>query len=145
MLSVILASMMIILLSTLSMIRYLICDNWNLLLKLNLIYVDWDGKWLVDLIVGKTQLVSFDWSNNTEAIVWIWMALFYRKNNLLRCWAWFSLPNWIGDLTLSILLKLFPMKLEHWFVSENFFLLRLQCISIKLPYSHAWNIVVMSS
>ena len=85
MLSVILASMMIILLSTLSMIRYLICDNWNLLLKLNLIYMDWDGKWLVDLIVEKTQLVSFDWSNNTEAIVWIWMALFYRKNNLLRC------------------------------------------------------------
>ena len=38
MLSVILASMMIILLSTLSMIRYLICDNWNWLLKMNLIY-----------------------------------------------------------------------------------------------------------
>ena len=26
------------------------------------------GKWLVDFIAGKTQLVSFDWSNNSGAI-----------------------------------------------------------------------------
>ena len=30
--------------------------------------VDWGKKWLVDLNAGKTQLVSFDWSNNTGAI-----------------------------------------------------------------------------
>ena len=30
--------------------------------------VDWDGKWLVDFNAGKTQLVSFNWSNNTGAI-----------------------------------------------------------------------------
>ena len=30
--------------------------------------VYWGGKWLVDLNAGKTQLVSFDWSNNTGAI-----------------------------------------------------------------------------
>ena len=30
--------------------------------------VDWGKKWLVDFNVGKTQLVSFDWSNNTGAI-----------------------------------------------------------------------------
>ena len=30
--------------------------------------VDWDRKWLVDFNAGKTQLVSFDWSNNTGAI-----------------------------------------------------------------------------
>ena len=30
--------------------------------------VDWGRKWLVDLSAGKTQLVSFDWSNNTGAI-----------------------------------------------------------------------------
>ena len=29
--------------------------------------VDWGRKWLVDFIVGKTQLVSFDPSNNTGA------------------------------------------------------------------------------
>ena len=30
--------------------------------------VDWGRKWLVDFNSGKTQLVSFDQSNNTEAI-----------------------------------------------------------------------------
>ena len=30
--------------------------------------VDWGRKWLVDFNTGKTQLISFDWSNNTGAI-----------------------------------------------------------------------------
>ena len=30
--------------------------------------VDWGRKWLVDSSAGKTQLASFDWSNNTNAI-----------------------------------------------------------------------------
>ena len=30
--------------------------------------VDSGRKWLVDFNAGKTQLVSFDWSNNTGAI-----------------------------------------------------------------------------
>ena len=30
--------------------------------------VDWVRKWLVDFNAGKTQLVWFDWSNNTGAI-----------------------------------------------------------------------------
>ena len=30
--------------------------------------VDWGRKWLADLNAGKTQLVSFDRSNNTGAI-----------------------------------------------------------------------------
>ena len=36
---------------------------------MNLIYetLDWGRKWLVDFNAGKTQLVSFDWSNNTGA------------------------------------------------------------------------------
>ena len=49
--------------------------------------VDWGKKWLVDFNAGKTQLVSFDWSNNTGAM-WKWMGLFLRKSNLLRCWGW---------------------------------------------------------
>ena len=71
MLSVILLSVLIILLSTLSVIRHLIRgNNLNLLLNLNLIYetLDWDKKWLVDLNGGKAQLISFDWSNNTNSI-----------------------------------------------------------------------------
>ena len=30
--------------------------------------VDWGSKWLADFKAGKTQLVSFDWSNNSGAI-----------------------------------------------------------------------------
>ena len=30
--------------------------------------VDWGKKWLVDFNAGKTQLVSFDWSNNSGSI-----------------------------------------------------------------------------
>ena len=29
--------------------------------------MDWDRKWLVDFYTGKTQLVSFEQSNNTAA------------------------------------------------------------------------------
>ena len=47
--------------------------------------VDWCKKWLVDFSAGKTQLVSFDWSNNNGSID-VKMGLFLRKNHLLRCW-----------------------------------------------------------
>ena len=30
--------------------------------------MDWDKKWLVGFSAGKTQLVSFDWSNNNVFI-----------------------------------------------------------------------------
>ena len=30
--------------------------------------MDWGRKWLVDFKAGKTQLVSFDWSNKTGVI-----------------------------------------------------------------------------
>ena len=73
--------------------------------------------------------------------MWKWMGLFLRKNHLLRCWGWPSPLNWIGALTLSLLLKLPPGKSEPWFVLRIFFLMRLLCISINLPYDHAWNTV----
>ena len=75
--------------------------------------------------------------------MWKWMGLFLRKNNLLRCWAWLSLLSWNGVLTLSLLLKLPPSRLEPWFALWSFFLLRLFCISINLPYSYVWNTVVI--
>ena len=69
MLPVILLSMLMILLPYLSVIRHLSCGN-NLNWLLNLIYktLDWGKKWLVDFSAGKTQLVSFDWSNNSGSI-----------------------------------------------------------------------------
>ena len=43
---------------------------WCYHLNLNLIYktLDWGRKWLVDFNAGKTQLVSFDWSNSSGTI-----------------------------------------------------------------------------
>ena len=71
MLSVTLLSMLMILLSLKSVIRHLICGN-NLiwLLNLNLIYLTLGcgKKTLVNFNAGKTQLVSFDWSNNNGSI-----------------------------------------------------------------------------
>ena len=56
----------------------------------------------------------------------------------------FSLVSWNGALTLSLLLKLPPRKLELQFVLQSFFLLRLLFISINAPYGFTWNTVVMS-
>ena len=50
------------------------------------------------------------------------MCLFLRKNHLLRCWDWVSLLNWIGALTLSLLLKLPPRKLEPFLWTSMKFL-----------------------
>ena len=60
--------------------------------------------------------------------MWKWVGLFFRNNYLLRCWGRLSFLNWIGALTLSLLLKLYLRKLEPWFVLWSFFLLRLPCI-----------------
>ena len=30
--------------------------------------MDWGKRWLVDFNVGKTELVLFDWSNNSDSI-----------------------------------------------------------------------------
>ena len=46
--------------------------------------VDWGRKWLVDLNTGKTQLVSFDRSNNTGAIDVKIVGLFLRKKSSFK-------------------------------------------------------------
>ena len=63
--------MLMILLSVLNVIRHL--DMWQQLelaseLESERDTVDWGRKWLVYFNAGKTQLVSFDQSNNTGAI-----------------------------------------------------------------------------
>ena len=142
MLSVILPSMLMILVSTLSVIRHLICgNNWNWLLNLNLIYDTlWNGaeSGLLISILEKLNWFCLTGLITLVLLMWKWMGLFYRKNNLLRCRCWLSPLNWIGALTLSLLLKLPPRKLEPWFVLWSFFLLWLLCISINLPY-HSWQ------
>ena len=82
--------------------------------------MDWDKKWLADFSAGKTQLVSFDQSNNTGSIDVKQMGLYLRKNHLLRCWGWPSLLNWTGALTLSLLLKLRSSNRDK-FVLNSFY------------------------
>ena len=102
-----------------------------------------DKKWLVDFNAGKTQLVLFDQSNNTGSIDVKMDVSVLEENHLLRC-GWPSFLSWTGALALSLLLQLPPRKLEPSFILWNFFLLRLLCISINLPYAHVWNTVVTS-
>ena len=35
-------------------------------------------------------------------LIWNSVGLFLRKNHLVRCWGWFSLPNWIGAVSCII-------------------------------------------
>ena len=72
MLSVALQSMLMILLTVVNVIRYLIlwqqpelASEFESDLRDT---VDWGKKWLVDFNAGKTQLVSFDQSNNNCSI-----------------------------------------------------------------------------
>ena len=62
--------------------------------------------------------------------MWKWMGLFLSKNCVLRWSGWLFLLDWIGALTLFLLLKLLLRKLEPWFALWSFFLLKLLCISI---------------
>ena len=89
-------------------------------------------------LTGLITLVLLKWKMLEKRSLFLW------KNHLLKCWGWLSLLNWIGTLKLSQWLKLPLRKLEPWFVLWSFFLLRLLCISINLPYGHVWNIVVIS-
>ena len=61
-LSVVMLSMLIVLLSTLSVIKDLICKS-----DLRDI-VHWGKKCLADFNAGATQLVPFDWANNAGAV-----------------------------------------------------------------------------
>ena len=46
--------------------------------------MDWSRKWLVDFIAGKTQLVSFDWSNNTGTIDVIMDGSFLEEKSFFK-------------------------------------------------------------
>ena len=49
--------------------------------------LDQGRKWLVDFNAGKTQLVSFDQSDNTVAIDIKMGRSVLEENQLLRCWS----------------------------------------------------------
>ena len=100
MLFVILLSMLMILLSILSVIRHLICcDNLNWLLNFNLICKTLLTGARSGLLIS--MLGKLNWFRLTNLIalvllMWKWMGLVLRKINLLRCWGWPYLLNWIS-------------------------------------------------
>ena len=78
--------------------------------------MNWGRKWLADFNAGKTQLVSFDHSNNTGAIDMKMNSSVLEEKSFFKMLGSLSLLNWIGFLTLILLLKATPRKLESWFV-----------------------------
>ena len=59
-------------------------------------------KWLVDFNAGKTQLVSFDWSNNTGAIdVKMDRSVLEEESSFKMLGFTFFFLNWIRPKTAS--------------------------------------------
>ena len=74
--------------------------------------VDWGKKWLFDFNTGKTQLVSFDWSNNNRSFdVKMDGSVLEEKSSFRMLGLTFSSKLYWGSYIISVL-KLPPRKLE---------------------------------
>ena len=132
-----------ILLSTQTLIKYLICgSNQNWLLNLNLIYdILWTGTGNGLLI---SILVSFDQSYNTGAIdVKMDGSVLDEKLSCKMLWLTFSSKLDWGSYIISIA-ETASKKIGALIRSRSFFLPRFLCIPTNLPYDHACNTVVVS-
>ena len=90
--------------------------------------LDWSKKWLA----GKTQLVSFDWSNNNGSIdVKMDRSVLEEKSSFKMLGLTFSSKLGWGSYIIFIA-KTASKKTG----ALSFFLLRLLCMSINLPYAH---------
>ena len=75
--------------------------------------VDWGKKWLVDFNTEKTQLVLFDWYNNTGSIdVKMDGSVLEVKSSFQMLWLTFSSKLNQGSYIISIV-KATPRKLVH--------------------------------
>ena len=131
MLSVMLLSMQVILLSILNVIWHLICDNnLNWLLNLNLIYETlWTGARSALFNSGKTQLVSFEWSNNTGSIdVKMEGSVLEKKSSFKIVKLTFSSKlDWCSYIisiakTVSKKIRVITSLLKSHYIKENVFL-----------------------
>ena len=97
-LSVILLSMLVILNSTLNVIRHLTWQQLDLAFELESDVwdiLDWGDKWLVEYNASNTQLFWLTGFVILLLLMWILMGLFFKKNQLIRWWNFLSLLNWI--------------------------------------------------
>ena len=108
--------------------------------------VVWGKKWLVNFNAGKTQLVSFDRSNNNGAVD-VKMdgnsSVLEEKSSYKTLGLTFSSKLDWGSCFISIA-KTASKKSGALIRSMKFFLLRLLCCSVNLPYTYVWNTVVPS-
>ena len=101
--------------------------------------VDWGWKWLVDFNAEKTQLASFNRSNNTGAIgVKMDGSVLEGKSFFKMLGLTFSSKLERRSFIISI------AKTASEIVGESFFLSWLLCISVNLSYVDAWSTVVTS-
>ena len=63
---------------------------------------DWDKKWLVNFNAGKSQLISFDQSNNTGSIDVEMEGAVLEETSSFKILAWPFLLNRIAHLTFSL-------------------------------------------
>ena len=104
--------------------------------------VDWGRKWLVDFNAGKTQLVSFDRSNNTGAIdVKMQGSVLEEKSASKMLELTFFSKLDLGSYIISIG-KTASKENGALIRFMKFPSLRLLCVSVNGPYAHAWNTVV---
>ena len=97
--------------------------------------VDWGKKWLVDFNAWKTQLVSFDRSNNNGSIdVKMGGSILEKKSSFKMLGFTFSSKLGWGSYIISIART----------ASKKIGGLKLLRISINLPYAHVWNTVATS-
>ena len=107
--------------------------------------MDWGRKWLVHFDAGKTQLVSFDRSNNTGAIVVkVDGSVLEAKSSFKMLGMTFSSKLDWGSYIICIA-KTVSKKIGVLIRSVKFLSPEVAMYLYKsLPYGHAWNTAVMS-
>ena len=61
--------------------------------------MDWGKKWVVDFNAGKTQLVSFDWSNNNGSTDGKMDGCVFEEKSSFKMLGLTFSSNWIQFLT----------------------------------------------
>ena len=106
--------------------------------------VDWGKKWLVDFKAGKTQLVSFDWSNNNGSIdVKMGGSILEEKSSFKMLGLTFSSKLDWGSYIISIA-KTASKIIGALIRSMKFISPEVALYLYNLPYAYVWNTVVMS-
>ena len=106
--------------------------------------MDWGKKWLVDFTAGKTQLVSFDQSNNNGSIdVKMDGSVLEEKSSFKMLGLTFSSKlNW-GSYIICIA-KTASKKIEALICSMKFLSPEVALYLYKSTIFHVWNTVVIS-